>query len=329
MVVVGRGRLGGVRVERREDRSEGRGTGVYRERPREPASLLRSPPCRLLHLPRAAAAPGGPPQLSHVSVWSLPCPAESPGRAGGAGSAPVQARCRPRRRRGALHPRRPGPLVVRRAAATALVAWRRAPHPVPRTARRCAARWGGGGGTRGGWTPPWAPSPSPRPGSPVSMRSPVVPLDLDLSSPLTYGTPSSRVEGTPRSGVRGTPLRQRPDLGSARKGLQVDLHSDGVSPGPVGARWGARCGRSLEPAPVGFSCAACRRRYSGERAVFGPKTRDLGNRCKRGNVQRKLSGEVSFLQASKMWEQVCMTYVQVPQCLGTDAYVGENHRYSF
>lgn len=48
-----------------------------------------------------------------------------------------------------------------------------------------------------------------------------------MSSPLTYGTPSSRVEGTPRSGVRGTPVRQRPDLGSARKGLQVDLHSDG------------------------------------------------------------------------------------------------------
>lgn len=56
-----------------------------------------------------------------------------------------------------------------------------------------------------------------------------IPLDFDVSSPLTYGTPSSRVEGTPRSGVRGTPLRQRPDLGSARKGLQVDLHSDGVS----------------------------------------------------------------------------------------------------
>lgn len=56
-----------------------------------------------------------------------------------------------------------------------------------------------------------------------------IPLDFDVSSPLTYGTPSSRVEGTPRSGVRGTPVRQRPDLGSARKGLQVDLQSDGVS----------------------------------------------------------------------------------------------------
>lgn len=47
-----------------------------------------------------------------------------------------------------------------------------------------------------------------------------------MSSPLTYGTPSSRVEGTPRSGIRGTPARQRPDLGSARKLKQVDLQSD-------------------------------------------------------------------------------------------------------
>lgn len=47
-----------------------------------------------------------------------------------------------------------------------------------------------------------------------------------MSSPLTYGTPSSRVEGTPRSGIRGTPARQRPDLGSARKLKQVDLLSD-------------------------------------------------------------------------------------------------------
>ncbi|XP_028003671.1 DNA replication licensing factor MCM4 isoform X2 [Eptesicus fuscus] len=63
--------------------------------------------------------------------------------------------------------------------------------------------------------------------SPPPMPASAIPLDFDVSSPLTYGTPSSRVEGTPRSGVRGTPLRQRPDLGSARKGLQVDLQSDG------------------------------------------------------------------------------------------------------
>uniref|UniRef100_A0A8C7G3F5 DNA replication licensing factor MCM4 n=1 Tax=Oncorhynchus kisutch TaxID=8019 RepID=A0A8C7G3F5_ONCKI len=54
----------------------------------------------------------------------------------------------------------------------------------------------------------------------------VLPSEVDMSSPLMYGTPSSRVEGTPRSGVGGTPARQRPDLGSIRKAPQVDLHSD-------------------------------------------------------------------------------------------------------
>lgn len=57
----------------------------------------------------------------------------------------------------------------------------------------------------------------------------VLPNEVDMSSPLIYGTPSSRVEGTPRSGVRGTPARQRPDLGSVRKAPQVDLHSEPVS----------------------------------------------------------------------------------------------------
>uniref|UniRef100_A0A8C6C3Q2 DNA replication licensing factor MCM4 n=1 Tax=Monodon monoceros TaxID=40151 RepID=A0A8C6C3Q2_MONMO len=72
-----------------------------------------------------------------------------------------------------------------------------------------------------------ASTPSRRGSRQAAPAQPPAPLDLDVSSPLTYGTPSSRVEGTPRSGVRGTPVRQRPDLGSARKGLQVDLHSDG------------------------------------------------------------------------------------------------------
>ncbi|KAM7331476.1 hypothetical protein ACRRTK_008184 [Alexandromys fortis] len=71
--------------------------------------------------------------------------------------------------------------------------------------------------------------------SPPQMHSSAIPLDFDVSSPLTYGTPSSRVEGTPRSGVRGTPVRQRPDLGSARKGLQVDLQSDGTAAEDVAA----------------------------------------------------------------------------------------------
>uniref|UniRef100_A0A3P9AIQ8 DNA replication licensing factor MCM4 n=1 Tax=Esox lucius TaxID=8010 RepID=A0A3P9AIQ8_ESOLU len=59
-----------------------------------------------------------------------------------------------------------------------------------------------------------------------SPRRSVLPSEVDMSSPLMYGTPSSRVEGTPRSGARGTPARQRPDLGSVRKAPQVDLHSD-------------------------------------------------------------------------------------------------------
>ncbi|KAM3877301.1 DNA replication licensing factor mcm4-B-like [Diretmus argenteus] len=54
-------------------------------------------------------------------------------------------------------------------------------------------------------------------------HSVLLPSGADMSSPLMYGTPSSRVEGTPRSNVRGTPARQRPDLGSARKAPQVDL----------------------------------------------------------------------------------------------------------
>uniref|UniRef100_A0A8C3GC65 DNA replication licensing factor MCM4 n=1 Tax=Cyclopterus lumpus TaxID=8103 RepID=A0A8C3GC65_CYCLU len=59
-----------------------------------------------------------------------------------------------------------------------------------------------------------------------SPRPSVPPNEVDMSSPLMYGTPSSRVEGTPRSGVRGTPARQRPDLGSVSKAPQVDLQSD-------------------------------------------------------------------------------------------------------
>uniref|UniRef100_A0A8C6T9C3 DNA replication licensing factor MCM4 n=1 Tax=Neogobius melanostomus TaxID=47308 RepID=A0A8C6T9C3_9GOBI len=59
-----------------------------------------------------------------------------------------------------------------------------------------------------------------------SPRPSVAPNEVDMSSPLMYGTPSSRVDATPRSCVRGTPARQRPDLGSVRKAPQVDLHSD-------------------------------------------------------------------------------------------------------
>uniref|UniRef100_A0A8C3B4U3 DNA replication licensing factor MCM4 n=1 Tax=Cyclopterus lumpus TaxID=8103 RepID=A0A8C3B4U3_CYCLU len=69
--------------------------------------------------------------------------------------------------------------------------------------------------------------PSTWPQVGVSRLVPTVPPnEVDMSSPLMYGTPSSRVEGTPRSGVRGTPARQRPDLGSVSKAPQVDLQSE-------------------------------------------------------------------------------------------------------
>ena len=46
--------------------------------------------------------------------------------------------------------------------------------------------------------------------------------EIDLSSPLNYGTPGSQsVLGTPASGA--TPIRQRPDVRSDRKLRQVAI----------------------------------------------------------------------------------------------------------
>lgn len=48
--------------------------------------------------------------------------------------------------------------------------------------------------------------------------------EVELSSPLNYGTPSSLASvRTPRSGIRGTPARQRPDVQSDRRMRQVNL----------------------------------------------------------------------------------------------------------
>lgn len=53
--------------------------------------------------------------------------------------------------------------------------------------------------------------------------------DIDLSSPLNYGTPSSMGSvRTPRSGIRGTPIRQRPDIRQDRRMRQVNIGSDAV-----------------------------------------------------------------------------------------------------
>lgn len=55
--------------------------------------------------------------------------------------------------------------------------------------------------------------------------------ELDLNSPLNYGTPSSMSSlRTPRSvGSKGTPMRQRPDVRSDRKLRQVHLGAGEVS----------------------------------------------------------------------------------------------------
>lgn len=54
--------------------------------------------------------------------------------------------------------------------------------------------------------------------------------DIDLSSPLNYGTPSSIGSiNTPRSGIRGTPVRARPDIRTDKRMRQVNIGSDAVS----------------------------------------------------------------------------------------------------
>lgn len=48
--------------------------------------------------------------------------------------------------------------------------------------------------------------------------------EIDLSSPLNYGTPSSLGSiRTPRSGIRGTPVRQRPDIRTEKRLHQVNV----------------------------------------------------------------------------------------------------------
>lgn len=54
--------------------------------------------------------------------------------------------------------------------------------------------------------------------------------DIDLSSPLNYGTPSSMGSvRTPRSGIRGTPIRMRPDIRTDKRIRQVNVGGEPVS----------------------------------------------------------------------------------------------------
>lgn len=119
---------------------------------------------------------------------------------------------------------------------------------------------------------------------------------MDMSSPLMYGTPSSRVEGTPRSGVRGTPARQRPDLGSVRKAPQVDLHSEPVSLLPVATRSSdPRFKRRKLKNESGVCCVltAKRRWRCCQRVQCGTATGDLGDRRQCRDLQGEVSGSAS------------------------------------
>lgn len=68
------------------------------------------------------------------------------------------------------------------------------------------------------------------PASPAHSLAPTSPgtalalSEIDLSSPLNYGTPSSLGSiRTPRSGIRGTPIRMRPDVRSDKRMRQVNV----------------------------------------------------------------------------------------------------------
>lgn len=71
---------------------------------------------------------------------------------------------------------------------------------------------------------PPLPSEMPLFSSPGGQRAAAMTSEIDLSSPLNYGTPSSRFAGTPRTpGAAGTPIRPRPDVRSERRMRTVNL----------------------------------------------------------------------------------------------------------
>ncbi|TNN64955.1 DNA replication licensing factor mcm4-B [Liparis tanakae] len=94
-----------------------------------------------------------------------------------------------------------------------------------------------------------------------SPRPSVPPNEVDMSSPLMYGTPSSRVEGTPRSGVRGTPARQRPDLGSVSKAPQVDLQSEPQPNADGGVAGEANAGQRLVIWGTDVNVGTCKEKF--------------------------------------------------------------------
>lgn len=106
------------------------------------------------------------------------------------------------------------------------------PSPLPRSQRTPTKRPSSNAGTpmrygrnqEGTGSSPVNIVPASSPGTALAMS------EIDLSSPLNYGTPSSLGSvRTPRSGIRGTPIRMRPDVRTDRRIRQVNLASDPVS----------------------------------------------------------------------------------------------------
>lgn len=84
------------------------------------------------------------------------------------------------------------------------------------------------------------PATSPAPSRLAALN------EIDLSSPLNYGTPSSVGSSlrTPRSGVRGTPIRPRTDIRTDRRIRQVDMS------GPTSETAGDTAAAPSEAAPT-------------------------------------------------------------------------------
>ncbi|XP_055536897.1 DNA replication licensing factor MCM4 [Wyeomyia smithii] len=88
-----------------------------------------------------------------------------------------------------------------------------------------------GGSGMGVMAPPTSPYAAAAGTGTVGMS------EIDISSPLNYGTPSSASSiRTPRSGIRGTPARQRPDIRTDRRIRQVNVGSDQLEPIPEGSQ---------------------------------------------------------------------------------------------
>ncbi|XP_055919895.1 DNA replication licensing factor MCM4 [Eupeodes corollae] len=81
--------------------------------------------------------------------------------------------------------------------------------------------------------PPTSPGGLSVPPTSPARAAPINMSEIDLSSPLNYGTPSSMGSiRTPRSGIRGTPVRARPDIRTDKRMRQVAVGGEALEPIP-------------------------------------------------------------------------------------------------